>query len=158
MNRTLHHVILHQMSVTNDKPHPPMLRASFSKREWDRVLTWLDLSGLAIYFLQRIKNSGAFYTLPEHVRTELERRSADNRERTAGIQREFTVLVKSLEQVHVKYAVLKGVSLLPDYCPDLELRTQYDHDVLVDEASFTAAGEALQNKGYRRKAGSDEGS
>lgn len=158
MNRTLHDVILHQLSVTNDKPHPPMLRASFSKREWDQALAWLDLSGLAIYFLQRIESSAAFYTLPEQVRTELERRRADNRQRTAGIKQEFAVLVKSLEQAHVKYAVLKGVSLLPDYCPDLELRTQYDHDVLVDAASFAAAGEALQNKGYHCKVGGDEGS
>jgi hypothetical protein len=151
MNRKLQRAILQQLRVTNDKSYPPLLRASFSKREWEQALAWLDLSGLAIYFLQRIEASGASFTLPDHVRAGLERRNADNRLRAAGIQQEFTVLIESLEQARVNYAVLKGVSLLPDYCPEFELRTQYDHDVLVDAASLASACSALEGRGYLRR-------
>jgi Uncharacterised nucleotidyltransferase len=156
MKRTLRHAILRQLNVTEDKPSPPILRTSFGKREWDEALEWLDLSGLAVYFLQRIRSSGASYTLPDFVRTELERRGADNGLRTQEILREFQVFIEAFEQARVKYAVLKGISLLPDYCPDLEYRAQYDHDVLVDADTFDTACRALEAAGYYPKDGADE--
>ena len=156
MKRALRHAILGQLNVTEAKPFPPMLRNSFGRRDWDQTLAWLDLSGLAIYFLQRIQSPGASYTLPGFVAEALQRRAADNRLRTQGMLLEFESLIDAFEQSRVNYAVLKGISLLPDYCPDLEFRTQYDHDVLVDADTFDAACESLEHAGYRRKDGGDE--
>jgi hypothetical protein len=156
MKRTLRHAILDQLNVTESKPFPPMLRTSFGRREWDQTLAWLDMSGLAIYFLQRIQSSGASPTLPAFAVEELQRRGADNRLRAQGILQEFRILIDAFEQSNVKYAVLKGIALLPDYCPDLQFRTQYDHDVLVDAHTFNEACKSLEQAGYRRKAGDEE--
>jgi hypothetical protein len=121
---------------------------SFSHREWDRALAWLDLSGLAIYFHERIRSVNGLHALPEHVREQLEKRRADNRLRNEAIVHEFKTLIGAFEQAGVKYAVLKGISLLPDYCPEMEFRTQYDHDVFVAPESLNAARRVLESAGF----------
>src|SRR5678815_4574595 len=155
MKRTLRHAILDQLNV-RDATIPPMLPTSFGRRDWDQTLAWLDLSGLAIYFLQRVQSSGALYTLPDFATAELQKRGEDNRLRAQAILQEFRTLVEAFEHARVNYAVLKGISLLPDYCPALEFRTQYDHDLLVDADTFNRACTALEHTGYRRKDGGDE--
>jgi len=155
MNPSLHQAILDELNVARDKSRPAVPWRSFSKREWDHALTWLDLSGLAIYFANRIRNSSGPNTLPDDVWTNLDERSAGNQLRTLSIVQELAVLTESFAQARVNYAVLKGIALLPDYCPDPALRTQYDHDVLVDTASLADAETALQNAGYRRKSGNE---
>jgi hypothetical protein len=51
---------------------------------------------------------------------------------------------------------LKGIALLPDYCPSPSLRTQYDHDILVDPSSLEMVDEILRGLGYRRKNSKDD--
>lgn len=156
MTPSLHQAILNELNVAKDKPRPAVRWRSFSKREWEHALTWLDLSGLAIYFVDRIRSLNGPNTLPNDVQADLEKRRADNELRTRAILREFHVLTDSFTQARVNYAVLKGIALLPDYCPDPALRTQYDHDVLVDTASLAAAEAALLNAGYQRKIGIED--
>src|SRR6187200_792545 len=115
MKRNLRLAILNQLNVAEHGRLPPMLRTAFSSREWEQALQWLDLSGLAVYFHQPIQSSSAPFMLPDFVSEELERRSADNRLRTREILKEFRVLIETLEGSGVNYAVLKGISLLPDY-------------------------------------------
>lgn len=128
---------------------------SFSPRDWEQALTWMDLSGLAIYFLQAIRGSSALDALPAGVKDSLEQRSAANVSRTQAILEELKVLTRALNEASVRYAVLKGFSLVPDYCPDPALRTQYDHDLLVDAAGMKTAEDVLQQLGYRRKVARD---
>jgi hypothetical protein len=91
--------------------------------------------------------------LPESVLGRLERRQEDNRVRTVEIVRELGELSSAFEQAQVGYAILKGLALAPDYCPNPALRTQYDHDVLVNAENLDAAERVLENAGYRRKYG-----
>ena len=130
------------------EPPSPIRWASFGQREWDSALAWLDLSGLALYFLQRLKSTDSVDALPIHARAALERRSADNQRRTEQIVVEFRTIIEAFDQARVEYAVLKGISLLPDYCPEMEFRTQYAHDVLVASESLDAARAALEDAGF----------
>jgi len=125
----------------------PALR-KLSRREWRRVAQWLDDSGLAFYFLQRLKDVGATDTLPIEILSQLERDSAANELRTANLSRRFAVLNKRLDCAGVAFAVVKGFSLTPDFCPSAPLRYQGDFDYLVDAESLLAASRVLIDEGY----------
>ena len=151
MNRSLPEAILDQLASTRAEALPGARWRCFSEREWKQALMWLDLSGLAIYFHDEMKRSNGLDALPDGARRSLERRRADNRLRTVRIAEELAALCTSFAQARVRYAVLKGLALVPDYCSDPALRTQYDHDVLLDSASLAAAAVVMEKAGYRRK-------
>lgn len=155
MTRTLQEMILAELNV--DKSQCPARTPwEFNEKEWEQALAWLDLSGLAIYFLQRMRSTNSLGFLPDRVRSELEKRGTNNHLRSTEILQEFRTIIDGFEESHVKYAVLKGVSLLPDYCPELEVRTQYDHDILVAPESLQAARNALERFGFRCKSDENE--
>ena len=124
---------------------------AFDEKEWESTLSWLDLSGLAVYFHKRLKTAGGLDALPDGVRKRLDRCAADNSLRGEAIVDELKTLCERFAAANVQYAVLKGVALLPDYCPDPSLRTQYDHDVLIHPSSLEAAEEVVRKLGYRQK-------
>ena len=123
MTRTLQQMILDLLDVKRGDLPARRPWKSFSDREWEQALAWLDLSGLAIYFLRRMTRTNSLSFVPDLVRTELERRGANNRLRSTEMLREFRTIIDAFEESHVKYAVLKGIALLPDYCAGLEFRT-----------------------------------
>ena len=151
MSLSLRQAIINELNLTRSELYSLTPWRSFHHREWEQTLAWLDLSGLAIYFLRRMKDSSALHRLPDSVSAELERRSSDNLLRTERILQEFKTIIGAFEQRAVKYAVLKGVSLLPDYCPEMAFRTQYDHDVLVAPEFMDAARTALEDGGFCSK-------
>jgi hypothetical protein len=124
---------------------------SFDNREWDQALSWLDQAGLALYFRHSLKTNSRMGAVPDHVRTGLDRREADNCLRATDAACEIRTLCESFAGSGVRYAVLKGISLIPDYCPDSTLRTQYDHDILLDPASLEHAEAILRTAGYTRR-------
>lgn len=124
---------------------------AFSKAEWSRALDWLDLSGLALYFWQKMKSTTAGEALPISVQARLARCHEENCARVIAIKKEFATLNRLFEDGGVEYAVLKGFALIPDYCSDLSLRTQYDHDYLIRPGTLARAEEVLRKAGYRRK-------
>jgi hypothetical protein len=117
--------------------------------DWDRLLTWLDYSGLALYFLDRISQLGFSARLPGRVRTRLEQNLDDNRDRTRSMIAESIEIQQEFQRVGVSYALLKGLSLWPHSVPAPELRLQFDLDFLVAEKSARIAREALERRGYR---------
>jgi hypothetical protein len=153
MTRVLHQAILGTLNVAGMKNTSAELWQSFSKREWEHALEWMDLSGLAVYFADRLRPANGLSSLPATVRGDLEKRCSANVARTDAILREFKLLTEAFGNARLNYAVLKGIALVPDYCRDPALRTQYDHDIFVDDPSLNAAEMALQRAGYRRKNG-----
>lgn len=125
----------------------PQLR-EFNQRDWDRTLRWLDDTGLALYFLQRLKDTGVADVLPALVLSGLERRLTANRKRVAHMARQFEFLNARFNESGVRYAVVKGLSLVPQYCPDASLRHQGDLDYLVDDQSLPIAQRVLVKAGY----------
>lgn len=144
--------ILDQLSLTGEEVGIGRW-TSFSEREWIRALAWLDLSGLAIYFLDQMHSAGGFDVLPASIRWGLERRREDNRLRTVEIVRELGTLSSSFESASARYAVLKGLALAGDYYPDPAFRTQYDHDFLLDPKDLDVAASVLGDAGYKPRGG-----
>lgn len=151
MRRTPPQQIVDFLSLSRDsRPNIAGLR-DFRQRDWKRVLPWLDDAGLPFYFLQKVKETNATDTVPTGVISSLEERFAANQQRVAGMAYRFDSLNRKFNDAGVRYVVLKGLSLIPDFCPDAHLRHQSDFDYLVDDESLSVAQEVVVEAGYRPK-------
>jgi hypothetical protein len=113
-----------------------------------RLLLWLDQSGLALHFLDRLQRERALDLISAYLRLALERRAEQNRLRVDAMLREFRKVNESLASHGVRYCALKGFTLVPEYCGDPFLRHQTDFDFLVDPGSVKDAALALAACGY----------
>jgi hypothetical protein len=120
-----------------------------TRREWRSLLHWLDVSGLALYFLDCLSRSQRTHILPEHVHARLRQNMLDNTERTRGMIMESVAIQEEFQASAVPYAVLKGFSLAPESVPCLELRHQFDLDFLIAEEAIAEARAVLERQGYR---------
>jgi hypothetical protein len=125
----------------------PQLR-KFNDRDWNRTLGWLDDTGLALYFLRKLKDTGVAGMVPAVVMSGLEKRFTANQGRVGHMARQFAFLNARFRERGVRYAVVKGLSLVPQYCPDARLRHQSDFDYLVDDESLPMAQRVLEEAGY----------
>jgi hypothetical protein len=119
------------------------------RKEWEELLPWLDSSGLALYFLDRLEEAGLLNTLPPWVAARLKNNLADNTQRLKEMMAESTAIQRSFQKAGLSYAVLKGFSLWPTSVPKLELRSQLDIDFLVADENVDEARRVLENAGYR---------
>ena len=120
-----------------------------SRKEWTDLLRWLDTSGLALYFLDRLKELDLLELLPPAVLTRLRQNLADNTERINEMIAESAEIQRRFQEARLSYAVLKGFSLCPISVPKLELRSQLDLDFLVSDESVSEARRILEDVGYR---------
>jgi Uncharacterised nucleotidyltransferase len=120
--------------------------------EWQRALQWLDVSGLALYFLDRVDRENLSSLLPEPVIARLRQNLADNTVRTAALIADWTSIQRSFQNAGLSFATLKGFSLGPPSVPRLELRSQVDLDFLVAEASAHEARRILEARGLHLRA------
>ena len=123
----------------------------FNPREWRRILAWLDDAGLAFYFLEKVKHTNAAKIAPTWVMSHLERSFAANQQRVEDMSDRFDSLNQKFNDAGVRYAVLKGFSLVPQFCRDAALRHQGDFDYLVDEPSLSAAQRIVLEAEYSPK-------
>jgi Uncharacterised nucleotidyltransferase len=122
---------------------------NISSKEWQGLLRWLDISGLALYFLDRMMELQLCNVLPSDVLARLQQNLKDNTDRTHGMLAESIVIQQEFQETHLTYATLKGFSLCPFSVPRLELRHQFDLDFLVAEKSVAKARQILERRGYR---------
>jgi Uncharacterised nucleotidyltransferase len=120
----------------------------FRTRDWDHALTWLHDAGLALYLLQKLKNKNATDVLPASIMFRLEKNLAANRRRVASMAAEFEFLNRELDDAGVRYAAVKGFSVVPQFCPDASLRHQSDFDYLVNGGSVPKVQSVLEEAGY----------
>jgi hypothetical protein len=120
-----------------------------SDRDWQQLLHWLDTSGLALYFLDRITQLGQCQLLPSAVLSRLQQNLVDNTARTTAMISESTAIHRSFQNAGLSYATLKGFSLWPISVSKLELRSQLDLDFLMAKESATQARQILEARGYR---------
>jgi hypothetical protein len=123
-----------------------------SGSDWQRLLHWLDTSGLALYFLARVIELKQSEMLPPHVLIRLQQNLADNTARTGGMIAELTAIHREFQRSALRYAMLKGFSLWPSSVPSPELRSQLDLDFLVAEESADEARSILERRGYHLRA------
>jgi hypothetical protein len=122
--------------------------SSFSLGDWRRTSHWLDASGLALYLLARLEALSADQQLPPSVRASLEQKRADNRGRTQDLLSECLRINQAFQTAGISYLNLKGITLTPDYCPDLSLRTQFDLDFGAPLSSAKQCKHELEKLGY----------
>lgn len=123
----------------------------FRTRQWERALPWLDDAGLPFYFLQKLKDVNAIDRIPASVCGRLQQNFMANQLRVEDMSRRFDLINKKFNDAGIRYAVLKGFSLIPEFCPYSPLRYQGDLDYLVDDQSFPVASRVLVEAGYRAK-------
>jgi hypothetical protein len=122
--------------------------AVFNSNDWQRILYWLDISGLALYLLDRLTELGLERCLPEPILRRLQQNLDENRERTAALFQEAAAISRAMRRRRIAFALLKGITLTPDSVPDSSLRWQIDLDFLVAARDATAARHVLMNFGY----------
>ncbi len=147
MDRELAATVIATFRATDASHQGQSLRA-FKPQRWQRNFHWLDASGLALYFLGKLRELQIEEAVPEFVLSQLKRRHADNERRTAWLFDEFVQLNAVLTNAGVRYVNLKGFTYVPDYCPDPSLRYQMDCDFLIEERDATRCCELLRPIGY----------
>jgi hypothetical protein len=147
LNKQLAATVLATFREVDLAQQAPPLRM-FSVKNWKSSFHWLDASGLALYFLHRLRVSDNERLLPDSVLSALEERQHDNQLRTAQLFEEFVRLNSCFQQSGIAYVNLKGFTLVPDYCSDLSSRYQTDFDFLVRSDDANRCGEILKSLGY----------
>ena len=148
MKRTLPEVIVDFLEFSDNAQASIEQFARFGSSKWRYALRWMDDTGLALYFLQKVRDTNATNQVPPLVLERLEANHAANRRRAAYMQKQFVSLNQNLNDAGVKYAAVKGLTLIPQFCSDPSLRHQNDFDYLVDEQSLPRAQLALEGMGY----------
>ena len=124
------------------------LACAGSEREMRVFLRWLDQSGVALYLLWRLRESGEVENVPDHFRVQLERRLESNRRRTELMLSEFQRVSECLRNRSIRHAFLKGFTLVPAFSPEPRLRHQSDIDILISEDVADQARAAILACGY----------
>ncbi len=122
----------------------------FTRADWHESCDWLHLTGLGLLFWYYLKQARAESVLPAELGARLARNEANNRLRVAEMMREFDSINRLFEHSGQSYAVLKGFALVPNYFPDVSLRTFTDYDYLLPRNLIEPAGQALRDAGYIR--------
>jgi hypothetical protein len=122
--------------------------ASFPLSAWMETYRWLDASGLALYFLDRVKQLQLRSALPAAVWQRLERNLADNRQRTNDTFAEFVRINRAFTAAGVTFVNMKGISLVPYACEDPALRLQLDQDFLIEMRQVQSCAVTLGELGY----------
>jgi hypothetical protein len=123
-----------------------------SSPEWRRLLRWLDISGLALYFLDRLTVLNQTELLPTEVLARLQQNLADNTTRTETMIEESAAIHRTFQRAGLLYVALKGFSLWPISVPRPELRSQLDLDFLVAKKDASEARRILELRGYHLRA------
>jgi hypothetical protein len=126
-----------------------VLLRSFTLRDWERSYYWLDASGVALYFLEAVKQQHLDSLIPVSALRRLEQNQADNQRRTADLFEEFVKINEAFRGNEVRYVTLKGFALTPAYCRDLSRRYQLDLDFLISPADESKCRELIKQMGYR---------
>jgi len=145
-NRELKRAVLKVFTQSDDCQTEQL--AVYSESDWKGVLRWLDICGMALYFLDQARRTGVDRLVPQSILAELDGRLERNRERTTTLMREASLLCGWFDAGGIPYALLKGFTLTPDSVPDAALRWQADLDILVPRRFVNLARHYISRLGY----------
>ena len=148
MKRTVSEAVVNYLSFSGKTSAHVGELAGFRDREWKQGVSWLHDAGLALYLLQKLKQGNVTDIVPKATLSRLEENLAANRRRVIYMASQFEFLNQKLSAAGVRYAAVKGFSLVPQFCPDASLRHQSDFDYLIDHQSLPLAQTVLEEAGY----------
>ncbi len=148
MSRDLRREIVAFLGVSASAMKYPHALRTFHRRDWESSLDWMSLSGIALLFYDRLQRFDAVEVVPSSVGAALAANLSHHRRRVVEMTREFDYLNRQFECAGLEFAVWKGFSLIPDYCPDACLRPTYDYDYLIAEGCVENARAVLHREGY----------
>ena len=122
--------------------------STISPHAWHKSAYWLQASGCAFYFLDRIAGLDIADAIPRELLRRLSIDSRKNRVRTEAMFREFQLLNAAFQRARILYANYKGFTLCPHSCRSLELRHQMDFDFIVSREHLPRARQCLERRGY----------
>jgi len=137
------------LTLCDPLPQQSLRMLTLSAKEWEKLLRWLHMSGLALYFLNRLVELDLCDLLPPSVFTRLHLNLIENTQRTRSMIAESIAIQQGFQKAGLTYANLKGLSLCPNSVPKPELRLQFDLDFLVTEGCASEARRILERRGYR---------
>lgn len=155
MKRRLEETVVDLLSFSPSKSSSVHTLERYSSAEWERCLRWMDDAGLALYFLKAIEQTRDA-AVPDFVVQRLLSRLHANEGRTRYMERQFGIINRLFEDAGIRYAAVKGLTLVPEFCPDASLRHQSDFDYLIDIGDMDAAHQLIEQLGYDIFKGSDE--
>jgi len=144
--RKLKQAVLACMHRTTDEAAASF--APFNERDWKAALFWLDVSGMALYLLDRVKSLGIEACLPSAILARIENNLYENRQRTQELLDEAERVSCKFDSAGIPHALLKGITLTPDSVPHAELRWQTDLDFMIAENDLAVARQAVEELGY----------
>lgn len=138
------------IAVLRPEPEFSVLQSlpTFDSPAGRNLLQWLDRSGLALSLLHQLQCHNVAARLSDSWHAALRQRLAANAARTRDMLDEAQRLNAAFSSFEVTAAVLKGITLAPDFCDDLALRHQVDFDFLVEPEQVRRAADALRSCGY----------
>ena len=145
--QALHEAVL--VSFCDPPPYQIERLRHLSGKQWQKLLFWLDVSGLALYFLDRIEELQCNAMLPAAIRKRLQQNRIDNTKRTQNMISESVAIQSEFQAIGLSYATMKGFSLCPISVPRPELRHQFDLDFLIAEKDVLEGRRILEERGYR---------
>jgi hypothetical protein len=114
----------------------------------EEFLTWMDRGNLSLYLLAQLHRHAAQDRVPSSFLAELNARLAQNRLRTGEWLRDLQAVSAALARNGVPHVAMKGITLVPEFCPQFELRHQGDIDLLIQPDDAPRAQSALVAVGY----------
>jgi hypothetical protein len=147
MNRRFAETVIATFRQADTDTHVREL-ARLDVRDWRRGWHWLDASGLALYFRQRIAASRLEEYVPAEILNALDQRLEDNKQRTLQLFKEFEAINSAFQKRGLLYVNLKGFTLIPDYCSDPSLRCQFDLDFMISQSELGLCQATLESFGY----------
>ncbi len=110
---------------------------------------WLDVSGMALYLLERLRELALLDFLPGEIRARLEQNLEDNSLRTSSLFADMVEISGDFDAAGIRFSNQKGLTLPVDSAPCSNLRCQMDLDFLVAAEDGAKAREVLEQRGYR---------
>jgi hypothetical protein len=142
----MRHAVL--LTFCDPLPDQCSLLQHISHEDWKKLLQWLDTSGLALYFLDRMLEVQRSDLLPPVVLARLQQNYNDNIARTQSLMTESNAIHREFQNSQLSYATLKGFSLWPLSVSKPWLRSQLDLDFLMEEDHIVEARQILEQRGY----------